>query len=101
MTSNSPARDFLLPRLATLVDEAVAAGFAREVAVAVLIDLVTSPQFDTAVTDPTEDSAPHPLWDRTAESVVLVSGMSPKGPPDLDARDEADFVKPIPLFGAS
>ena len=43
MASDSPARDFLLPRLSALVDEAVAHGFARDVAVAVLIDLVTSP----------------------------------------------------------
>ncbi|MDR3533427.1 MAG: hypothetical protein P4L90_23075 [Rhodopila sp.] len=101
MTSNAPAHDFLLPRLTALVDEAVANGIAREVAVAVLIDLVTSPRFDTAAPDPRDDSAPHPLWDRGPDSVVLVSGMSPKGPPALDAQDEADFIKPIPLFGPS
>jgi hypothetical protein len=101
MTSSLPAREFLLPRLSALVDAAVASGFAREVAVAVLIDLVTSPQFDTAVTDPKDDAAPHTVWDRNADSVVLVNGMSPNGPRDLDARDEADFVKPIPWFGPS
>ena len=45
MNSMSPARDFLLPRLTALVDEAVASGIAGDVAVAVLIDLVTSPGF--------------------------------------------------------
>src|SRR5690349_1139701 len=47
MTSDSPARDFRLPHLTALIDDAVAAGYAREVAVAVLIDLITSPRFDT------------------------------------------------------
>jgi hypothetical protein len=101
MTSDAPARDFLLPRLTALIDETVARGIAREVAVAVLIDLVTSPKFDTAAPHPTDDSAPHPLWDRGPDSVVLVNGISPLGPPDPAAQDEADFIKPIPLFGPS
>ncbi len=95
MTTASPARDFLLPRLSALVDAAVAQGFARDVAVAVLIDLVTSPGFDTAAPDPTDDSAPHPIWNRDADSVVLVDNMIAQGPTAPDARDEADFVKPI------
>jgi len=41
MSTDSPAHDFLLPRLTALIDDAVAAGYAREVAVAVLIDLIT------------------------------------------------------------
>jgi hypothetical protein len=101
MTSNSPAHDFLLPRLTALVDEAVAKGIARDVAVAVLIDLVTSPGFDTAAPDPKADSAPHPLWDRGPDSVVMVNGVSPQGPHDPAVQDEADFVRPIPLFGPS
>ena len=95
MTIDSPAHDFLLPRLGALVDEAVASGLARDVAVAVLIDLVTSPAFDTAAPDPTDDSAPHPMWHRDSNSVVLVHGVSPTGPTRADARDEADFVKPL------
>lgn len=95
MASDSPARDFLLPRLSALVDDAMATGIAKDVAVAVLIDLVTSPAFDTAAPDPMDDSAPHALWDRGPESVVLVHGVSPKGPTPADAQDEADFVKPI------
>jgi|SRR5471032_3270289 hypothetical protein len=94
MTSDSPARDFLLPRLSGLVDEAVLQGFAREVAVAVLIDLVTSPNFDTAVPDPMDDSASQPLWERGPDSVVLVGGSSINGPTRPDAQDEADFLRP-------
>ena len=95
MTTNSPARDFLLPRLNALVQEAVGRGITRDVAVAVLIDLVTSPVFDTAAPDPKDDSAPHPMWTRDADSVVLVHGVSVKGPTPADAQDEADFVKPL------
>jgi hypothetical protein len=101
MTSDAPAHDFLLPRLIGLIDEAMARGIAREVAVAVLIDLVTSPEFDTAAPRPTDDSAPHPLWNRGPDSMVLVNGISPLGPPDPNKQDEADFIKPIPLFGPS
>jgi hypothetical protein len=94
MASGSPARDFLLPRLTALVNEAVATGIKRDVAVAVLIDLVTSPGFDTAVPDPHADSEPHELWKRGPDSVVLVAGHA-QAPRPVDARDEADFVKPF------
>jgi hypothetical protein len=98
MTSNSPAHDFLLPRLSGLVDEAIANGFAHDVAVAVLIDLVTSPRFDTAAPDPLDDSAPNPQWNRGPDSVVLVGGSSPGGPTPPDAQDEADFLRPPGLL---
>jgi hypothetical protein len=94
MTSQSSVHDFLLPRLTALVDDAVATGVPRDVAVAVLIDLVTSPRFDTAAPDPEADSAPHPDYQRTP-GIVLVHGMVPLGPLPIDAQDEADFVKPI------
>jgi hypothetical protein len=100
MASESPVHDYLLPRLTALVDEAVAAGVARDVAVAVLIDLMTSPGFDTAVPDPKSDSEPHNLWHRGPGDVVLVPGL-PNAPLPLDARDEADFVKPIGWFGGT
>jgi hypothetical protein len=95
MTTDLPAREFLLPRLTVLVDEAVAVGIAREVAVAVLIDLITLPSFDTAAPDPLDDSAPHPLWERDSQSVVLVHGVSPQGPTPPDAQDQSDFLKPL------
>ncbi len=93
MASDTPAHEFLLPRLTALVNEAVAVGHHREVAVAVLIDLVTSPGFDTAAPDPHADSEPHALWQRGPDSVVLVAGTpiaAARG-----RRDEADFVKPF------
>ena len=95
MTTDSPARDFLLPRLTALVNEATAMGFARDVAVAVLIDLVTSPCFDTAAPGPMDDSTPRQDWNRDENSIVLVDGMIPKGPTPPGAQDEADFVKPF------
>ena len=101
MTSDSPARDFLLPRLAALLDDAVAQGFARDVAVAVLIDLVTSPRFDTAAPDPLADSAPHPDYIRGADPVVLVGGHAALPPVPIDAQDEADFVKPFDVMSPS
>ncbi len=94
MTGDSPARDFLLPRLSALVNEAVATGIARDVAVAVLIDLVTSPGFDTAAPDPHADSAPHPDYEREP-GMVLVHGMVPMGPLPIGAQAEDDFVKPF------
>jgi hypothetical protein len=59
MTAAPHARDYLLPRVAALIDDAVAQGIARDVAVAVLIDLITSTTFDTAAPDPAEDLPPH------------------------------------------
>jgi hypothetical protein len=99
MTSDSPARDFLLPRLTALLDEAVAHGCAHEVAVAVLIDLVTSPRFDTAAPDSADDSDPHLIWERGPDSVVLIGGSNIGGPTRPDAQDEADFLRPHgPLY---
>jgi len=95
MTTDSPAHDFLLPRLTALVDDAVKTGIARDVAVAVLIDLVTSPPFNTVALDPNQDAATDPRWNREPGGVVLVHGVSPTGPTPPDARDEADFVKPM------
>ena len=60
MTSATPAHDFLLPRLTALLDEAAANGIARDVAVAVLTDLVTGPAFNTASPDPLADASPTP-----------------------------------------
>ena len=58
MTSETPAHDFLLPGLVALVQEAQSRGIARDVAVAVLTDLVTGPQFNDAAPDPAADSEP-------------------------------------------
>jgi hypothetical protein len=94
MPSNLPVHDFLLPRLTALVVEAVAAGIDRDAAVAVLIDLVTAPGFDTAAPDPRADSEPHPDYQREP-GMVLVHGRPPLDPPAIGAQDEADFVRPF------
>jgi hypothetical protein len=101
MTSNSPVHDFLLPRLTALVNETVATGITREVVVAVLIDLVTSPSFDNAAPDPRTDSEPHPNYERGLAPLVLVHGTVPAGTLPIGAQDEADFVKPIGPFNPS
>jgi hypothetical protein len=100
MANEAPARSFLLPRLTALVKEAEESGIPRDVAVAVLIDLVTSPGFDTAEPDPHADSEPRTIWQRDRDSLVLVPG-DPNLPRPIDARDEADFVKPIGWFEPS
>ncbi|HEY0181518.1 MAG TPA: hypothetical protein VGC09_01810 [Rhodopila sp.] len=94
MVNQSPAHEFLQPRLSALVAEAAAHGIPRDVAVAVLIDLITSPGFDAAAPSPNSDSETHPDYQR-APDMVLVHGMVPLGPLPIDAQDEADFVKPI------
>jgi hypothetical protein len=95
MSTGTPARDFLQPRLSMLVDEAVASGFARQVAVAVLIDLITAPDFNTDAPDARVDSAPHPDYDRSANDPTLIGGVAIGGPPAIGQQDEADFVRPL------
>ncbi len=61
MSTDTPARDFLLPGLNALVAEAGSRGISRDVAVAVLIDLVTGPGFNDVALDPSQDAPPlHP-----------------------------------------
>ena len=95
MSDGTPVRDFLLPRLIALLGDAQAQGFKRQVAVAVLIDLVTSPSFDTAAPDPTDDSPTRPDYERGRNDPPMVHGVVPGGAPAIDAQDEADFVRPL------
>lgn len=44
--------DWLRPRLGVLFREAVAAGFEREAVAAVMLDLVSTPPYDSAAPDP-------------------------------------------------
>jgi hypothetical protein len=61
VSSDTPARDFLLPHVNAMLAEARDLGISREVAVAVLIDLVTGPGFNDTPLDPTQDAPPaHP-----------------------------------------
>jgi hypothetical protein len=95
MSNGTPARDFLQPRLTALVDEAVASGFARQIAVAVLIDLITGPDFDTDTPDAEADLASRPDYERSAGDLPLIGGAAIGGPPAIGAQDEADFVRPL------
>jgi hypothetical protein len=94
MKSQSPVRDYLLPRVAALVSDAVAAGAARDVVVAVIIDIITSPQFDTAAPDPRADSAPHPDWERSADA-VLVNPSTVANERTIGVQAEDDFIAPL------
>lgn len=79
MTSDTPAQDFLLPRLRALLQEAEARGIARDVAVAVLSDLITGPDFNTAQPDPLGDSEPPPPQAAAPADAAL----------QVDAKEEA------------
>ncbi len=52
MSEPAPAHAWLQPRLTALLAEAEKAGIARDVAVAVLMDLLSAPPFDTAAPSP-------------------------------------------------
>ena len=95
MTSSTPAHDYMLPRITALVAEAIKSGIARDVAVAVLTDILTAPEFDTAVPDPQTDSAPHQDWERSPDDPVVIDGMRPSTAPALGAQEAADFVRPL------
>ena len=99
MASDTPIHDFVLPRISALVDEAVAQGFARDIVVAVVIDIITAPQFDTAAPSPTDDSAPHGDLERSAD-VVLVDNTIVEPPHPIGAQDEADFIRPLNWFSS-
>lgn len=94
----SPIHDFLLPRIAALVNEAVGQGMPRDATVAVLIDIVTSPAFDTALPDPHADDPVQPAWERGSDSVPLVGGSAVRQPRRLGERHEADFIRPNTWF---
>ena len=89
MANNTPAHDYLLPRLEALVSDAVAHGIGRDVAVAVLIDLVTSPRFNTAAPDPLADAPSGPGWERGPDSVVLAGGVAAAPPRAIGASRSA------------
>jgi hypothetical protein len=54
MTNETPVHDWLRPRLAALVQQAVRAGFARETVIAVITDLITAPPLDAQPVAPPE-----------------------------------------------
>jgi hypothetical protein len=54
--TDTPAHAWLLPRLRALLDEADIAGISREVAVAVLADLIEGPEFNGGSGLPTSET---------------------------------------------
>ncbi len=100
MASDTPIHDFVNPRMVGLLNDAVAQGFARDAVVAVMIDIVTRPPFDTAEPDASADSAPHPDFQRS-DDVVLVNNQSVSAPHQPGERDEADFIKPVDWFSSN
>ncbi len=75
MTSDTPAHDFLLPRLTALIKEAQSRGIAPDVAAAVLTDLVTGPQFNNALPDPMADSEPLPPREAPSDEAALTADV--------------------------
>jgi hypothetical protein len=91
----TPVHDFVLPHLTALVRDALAQGFAKEVVVAVVIDLITAAPFDTA--KPSPEGAPHPDYQR-APDVTLIAGENPVSPKPIGAQDQMDFLRPFDWF---
>lgn len=58
MRDETPIHTYPRPRITELVRGAVAQGMTRDAIVAVVIDIITSADFDTAATNPADDSAP-------------------------------------------
>lgn len=52
--TDTPVHDWLRPKLAELVQQAERVGFERDVVVAVLTDLITTPPYEAP--DPVQDS---------------------------------------------
>jgi hypothetical protein len=100
MASDTPIHDFVNPRLVGLLKDAIALGFERDAVVAVMIDIVTRPPFDTAEPDASTDEAPHPDFERS-DDVVLVNNQSVAAPHQPGVRDEADFIKPVDWFSSN
>jgi hypothetical protein len=99
MSTETPARDFLLPRLNALLADAAVAGFGRDVSVAVLIDLVTGPGFNDVPLDPREDD-PHghevaPV-SITEVAVAEASVIPPDSPGHSPLRRRALTADPAP-----
>lgn len=95
MSDQTPIQTFLLPRVTALVNEAVAQGMEQDAVVAVLIDIVTSPKFDTATPDQRSDL--HPDWDRSHPDVVLVTDKTVANVQTVGVQAEDDFIAPLTI----
>lgn len=68
--SDTPLHDWLRPRLAQLLRDAGAAGFAREAALAVMTDLATAAPFNMAP-PPAESPLPAGPWPEPSEAGTI------------------------------
>jgi hypothetical protein len=100
MLSDTPLHDFARPRILELLKDACAQGFPRDAVVAVLIDIVTAPDFDTAAPDQDADSTPHADYERSPD-VALIDNHAVNAPHQPGERDEADFIKPVDWFSSN
>lgn len=96
MANDTPIHDYLRPRVTALVGEAIARGMAQDAVVAVLIDIVTSPGFDTAAPNPATDSDIRPDWERHP-GVVLVTDTVAANVPTIGVQAEDDFIAPLTI----
>ena len=96
MPEQNPIHDYLRPRVTALVRDAVAQGMAQDAVVAVLIDIFTSPGFDTAAPDPTADTDIRPDWQRHPD-VVLVTDSVIANVPTVGVQAEDDFIAPLTM----
>lgn len=95
MTSQTPVHDYLAPRVADLVRDAVAQGFARETVIAVLTDLAGAALTDTPPVAPDADTPPLQDWDRSHPDVVLVNDTYAANVPTVGVHQEDDFIAPL------
>lgn len=97
MSDQTPVHDYLRPRIAALVRDAVAQGMPPDVVTAVLMDIISSPAFNAAAPDSKDDSAPHPDWDRSQPGVVLVTDGVTANVPTIGVHAEDDFIAPLTI----
>jgi hypothetical protein len=93
MADQTPIRDYMLPRVSDLVRGAVAQGMDRDAVVAVLIDIASSPGFDTATPTPTTDIRPD--WVRSDPKIVQVTEDVTANVRSVGVQAEDDFIAPL------
>jgi hypothetical protein len=86
------AHDWFGPKLGALVAEAEAAGFARDVAVAVITDLINGPQFNTAPLETDE------TWNQDIGEPDYM--VNPDGTRATNAPDQTARPDPMPFIGS-
>jgi hypothetical protein len=80
------AHEWYLPRLTALVEEAAAAGFARDVSVAVVTDLINSPPFNDAPVADDENwnqDIGQPVYEDNPDTTISTGGEDGVDAPHL------------------